>query len=302
MPDRRYWQMKTSARAKTRIAFAVGLLIVGIAFFTAFALYRDYAPVMRSDFFLCSVQNYVPPAQGLFYSTVRPINGVDSGIVYTNVRSVTSATGSICFNIGNMLNDTVWAKFPPRLIYIITLPLVVLFVSGVIAMVLSIIMLLWPPVKKHALGTAAIFLLIPLEIEFTITSGLFGRFFFAAFQYTMEIAGIVHETQSVLDLWMLVLSFVIMALLLLDFHRKGAKGLFSALSIMSLSLLPLPVEIFMFDRSAWNLYFVSLLRGTSLAWFSNAVLCYCLIITLAASLSVLALLRLSRRNLPKSPD
>jgi len=78
-----------------------------------------------------------------------------------------------------------------------------------------------------------------------------------------------QASRSGQDYYFLTLFFVVLAASL---YRFGSVR--RVLQVGALSILPLPVLVFLFDRIEFNTFFASAVDGAGLPWFSNAVLLY----------------------------
>ncbi len=66
------------------------------------------------------------------------------------------------------------------------------------------------------------------------------------------------------------------------FFKSGiAKRIVSALELVAVALLALPIEVYLFDRREFNLHVMDAQVGTSVLWFSNADLLGALVIALS---------------------
>jgi hypothetical protein len=83
-----------------------------------------------------------------------------------------------------------------------------------------------------------------------------------------------------------VCSEVLIAVALASRNANVTKVVSGTVIALCFALIPLPVEVFFFDRGEFTMRVASMLSDYNLGWFSNADFLYVLSALLAASLFV----------------
>jgi hypothetical protein len=145
--------------------------------------------------------------------------------------------------------------------------------------------------RRLLLATGMAVALLVLNVAFAWTSGVLGFVLGALPSWLPQ--GLIVEylslvqfpaVRSALDLYYLGWLGALLLLSIAFFESGMVKRLVRSIEFAFLTLLALPVEVYLFDRHEFNLHVMDAQVGTSAAWFTNADL----LVALVIGLSVLA--------------
>ena len=131
--------------------------------------------------------------------------------------------------------------------------------------------------------------LYPVELSFALTSFALADLNLR-WLFPQWLAGFMYALDTVSWDWRcLELLCASGALMLFAFRKAGAwRALFRTVAALSAALIPLPVEIYLFNRGDFDLHFAMALYGSPLIWFTNADLLGFSVLFLAVALSALS--------------
>lgn len=147
---------------------------------------------------------------------------------------------------------------------------------------------------RLVLGTGISLAALVLNVAFTWTSGVFDRVlqliptwfpkqFVAEYLFTIQFP---FFRETALDFYYLAWLGLLFALSIAFFRPGLAARLVRSLELAALVLIPLPVEVYLFDRQEFTIRVMDAQVHTPLVWFTNADM----LGSLAVSLMVLAFL------------
>ena len=144
-----------------------------------------------------------------------------------------------------------------------------------------------------------------LEVSFLFASDLPDRLFGVAALYSgrtyLGLIGVALDPDVLVswDLRCLEFTGASFALLMGYFRGAGIKeALLKSMRATSIVLLPLPVEIYLFDPFEFNEHVATILGNTPLAWLSNEVLLWLILLSIATTT---LLLRFWKEGAPPGP-
>jgi hypothetical protein len=144
---------------------------------------------------------------------------------------------------------------------------------------------------RLVLATGMAMALLVLNVAFAWTSGVLGYALVAIPSWLPQ--GMIVDylilvqfpaVRSALDFYYLGWLGVLFLLSMAFFKSGLVKRLVHSLEFTVLTLLALPVEVYLFDRREFNIHVMDAQVGTSIHWFTNADL----LASLVVALSVLA--------------
>lgn len=142
--------------------------------------------------------------------------------------------------------------------------------------------------SRLVLATGMAVSLLVLNVAFAWTSGVLGYVLGAVPTWLPQ--GVIVDylaliqfpaVRSTLDFYYLGWLGVLFLLSMAFFKSGIAKRIVSALELVAVALLALPIEVYLFDRREFNLHVMDAQVGTSVLWFSNADLLGALVIALS---------------------
>ena len=142
-----------------------------------------------------------------------------------------------------------------------------------------------------------------LNTAFSWTSGLFDQALvliqgWFPQQLIAEYLSLVQfpvYREAILDYYYLAWLGLLIALSIAFFRSRAAARLIHTFELASLVLLPLPIEVYLFDRQEFTIRVMDAQVHTPLLWFTNADM-------LGALLGTLALLAFAEKRLLKGVD
>jgi hypothetical protein len=141
---------------------------------------------------------------------------------------------------------------------------------------------------RLVLATGMAMALLVLNVAFAWTSGVLG--YVLALLPTWLPQGLIVDylgviqfpaARSVLDFYYIAWLGMLLLLSIAFFRSGFAKRLVRSLELVSLALLALPAEVYLFDSRELNLHVVDAQVGTPVEWFTNAELLASLLVALS---------------------
>jgi hypothetical protein len=142
--------------------------------------------------------------------------------------------------------------------------------------------------RRLVLATGIAVTLLVLNVAFAWTSGVLGYVLTLIPNWLPQ--GVIIEylsliqfpaVRSALDFYYLGWLGALFALSMAFFKSGTGRRLVHSLEFAVVALLPLPLEVYLFDRREFSLHVMDAQIGTSLQWFSNADLLAALVVALS---------------------
>lgn len=142
---------------------------------------------------------------------------------------------------------------------------------------------------RLVVATSMVLGLLVLNVAYAWTSGVFGyilvllprwipQWMVGDYLSFVQFPAVRNTLDFYYIVWLGVLFLLSMA-----FFRSGvARRLVHSLEFINLILIPLPIEVYLFDRREFTLHVVDAQIGTAWQWFTNADLLATLVIALSA--------------------